>query len=169
MRQRLGIAAALLRPRELLILDEPTNGLDPQGTREVRNLIIDLARGGVTVFLSSHLLSEVEQLCDHVGVMSVGRLVWQGQLAALRAQQAPRVRVTSAQPTQAAELLSAHGLAVDAVDGSDVVAFLLGAGPEELLAALVRADLGVRGFVVEQPSLEEQFVRLTGEGFDVSG
>jgi ABC-type multidrug transport system ATPase subunit len=169
MRQRLGIAAALLRPRDLLILDEPTNGLDPQGTREVRNLIVDLARGGVTVFLSSHLLSEVEQVCDHIGVMSVGRLVWQGELAELRAQQAPRVRVTSTRPAEAAQLLSAHGLAGVAVDGADAVAVLGRAEPEELLAALVRAELGVRGFVVERPSLEEQFVELTGEGFDVSG
>ena len=67
MRQRLGIAAALLQPRELLILDEPTNGLDPQGTREVRHLIQQLGREGVTVFVSSHLLSEVEQVCTHVG------------------------------------------------------------------------------------------------------
>ena len=78
MRQRLGIAAALLKPRDLLVLDEPTNGLDPQGTREVRNLIAQLGRDGVTVFVSSHLLSEVEQVCSHVGVMSAGKLIWQG-------------------------------------------------------------------------------------------
>jgi ABC-2 type transport system ATP-binding protein len=169
MRQRLGIAAALLRPRELLMLDEPTNGLDPQGTREVRSLIVDLARGGVTVFLSSHLLSEVEQVCDHVGVMSVGRLAWQGRLDRLRAQQAPRVRVTAADPSEVARLLAARGLADVAVENADVVAALGSSAPEELLAALVRADLGVQGFVVERPSLEEQFVGLTGEGFDVSG
>ena len=72
--------AALLRPRELLVLDEPTNGLDPQGTREVRSLVRELAAEGVTVFLSTHLLSEVEQICTHVGVMSLGRLVAQGTL-----------------------------------------------------------------------------------------
>ena len=81
MRQRLGIAAALLKPRDLLVLDEPTNGLDPQGTREVRNLIAQLGRDGVTVFVSSHLLSEVEQVCSHVGVMSAGKLIWQGPVA----------------------------------------------------------------------------------------
>ena len=80
MRQRLGIAAALLRPRELLVLDEPTNGLDPQGTREVRGLLVELARGGTTVVLSSHLLAEVEQVCTHVGVMHRGRLVAQDTL-----------------------------------------------------------------------------------------
>ena len=87
MRQRLGIAAALLQPRELLILDEPTNGLDPQGTREVRSLVSELAADGVTVLLSTHLLSEVEQICTHVGVMHVGKLVAQGTLD--RAAQQP--------------------------------------------------------------------------------
>src|SRR6185312_5402836 len=95
MRQRLGIAAALLQPRQLLIMDEPTNGLDPQGTREVRHLVSVLAREGITVFLSSHLLSEVEQVCDHLGVMSTGSLVWQGSMAELAAQQQVRVTVQS--------------------------------------------------------------------------
>ncbi|MBN9199931.1 MAG: ATP-binding cassette domain-containing protein, partial [Microbacterium chocolatum] len=80
MKQRLGLAGALLAPRELLVLDEPTNGLDPQGTREVRALVRALAAEGATVFVSSHLLAEVEQLCSHVGVMSGGRLVAQGTL-----------------------------------------------------------------------------------------
>ncbi|HEY7854210.1 MAG TPA: ATP-binding cassette domain-containing protein, partial [Aquiluna sp.] len=75
MKQRLGLANALLKPRELLILDEPTNGLDPQGTREVRNLIRSLAAEGITIFLSSHLLTEIEQLCDHVAVMSAGKIL----------------------------------------------------------------------------------------------
>jgi ABC-2 type transport system ATP-binding protein len=169
MRQRLGIAAALLQPRELLVLDEPTNGLDPQGTREVRSLIAELARDGVTVFLSSHLLSEVEQLCSDVGVMSRGRLVWQGPLADLRAQQEPYVRVETGQPDDAARVLTEQGLAdVAALDGH-VRARLGGASPEAVVAALVRGGVGVRGFTVERASLEEQFVGLTGEGFDVSG
>ena len=78
MKQRLAIAAGLLRPRELIILDEPTNGLDPQGTREVRTLIRQIAADGTTVFVSSHLLAEVEQICTHVGVMRTGRLVFSG-------------------------------------------------------------------------------------------
>jgi ABC-2 type transport system ATP-binding protein len=85
MRQRLGISAALLQPRQLLVLDEPTNGLDPQGTREVRTLVGELAATGVTVLLSTHLLAEVEQICSHVGVMHRGRLVAQSSLAELRA------------------------------------------------------------------------------------
>src|SRR5213076_3624988 len=75
MRQRLAIASALLRPRDLLVLDEPTNGLDPQGTREVRHLVGELADEGTTVLVSSHLLSEVDQMCSHVGVMFEGRLL----------------------------------------------------------------------------------------------
>ena len=81
MKQRLGIAAALLRPRELLILDEPTNGLDPQGTREVRTLIRELAADGTTVLVSSHLLAEIEPVATHVGIMRAGRLLRQGALA----------------------------------------------------------------------------------------
>jgi ABC-2 type transport system ATP-binding protein len=169
MRQRLGIAAALLQPRELLVLDEPTNGLDPQGTREVRNLVSELARDGVTVFLSSHLLSEVEQICTDVGVMSAGRLVWQGGLADLRAQQEPLVRVETAQPVDAARVLTSLGLA-DVRTSDDAVRALLGAAvPERVVDTLVRAGVGVRGFAVERASLEDQFLGLTGEGFDVSG
>jgi ABC-type multidrug transport system ATPase subunit len=85
MRQRLGLAAALLRAPKLLILDEPTNGLDPRGIREIRNLLEELNQAGTTVFLSSHLLSEVEQLCTRVGVVDRGRLVLQEELAVLRA------------------------------------------------------------------------------------
>lgn len=170
MRQRLGIAAALLRPRELLVLDEPTNGLDPQGTREIRVLIGELAAQGVTVFVSSHLLSEVEQMCTEVGVMSAGRLVWQGGMAELRDRQAANVRVDSADVDTARRVLAEHGVAEPRVDRPGTVVGALGAAePERLVAALVAAGVGVRGFAVERPSLEEQFVGLTGDGFDVSG
>ncbi len=169
MRQRLGIAAALLRPRELLLLDEPTNGLDPQGTREVRSLIGELAGDGVTIFVSSHLLSEIDQLCSDVGVMSAGRLVWQGALGDLRAQQQPRVRVETPDPDLARQVLCGLGLA-DVAQTADAAHALLGtAAAEDVAAALVRGGVAVRGFAVERASLEEQFVGLTGEGFDVSG
>ncbi len=112
MRQRLGLAAALLRSRDLLVLDEPTNGLDPQGTREVRALIRELAAEGATVFLSSHLLSEVEQVCSHVGVMSRGRLVTQGTLNDLRGAAATSVRVVTGQPDEARAVLTGLGLDV---------------------------------------------------------
>jgi ABC-2 type transport system ATP-binding protein len=169
MRQRLGIAAALLQPRELLVLDEPTNGLDPQGTREVRALVVDLARGGVTVFLSSHLLSEVEQICTDVGVMSAGKLVWQGPLAQLRAEQEPLAVLDTRDTEAAAAELRRLGLADVQVLDDAVQARLGAAAPEDVVAAVVRAGVAVLGFAVTRPSLEEQFVGLTGTGFDVSG
>ena len=101
MRQRLAIAVALMQRRELLVLDEPTNGLDPQGTREVRHLIQELASDGTTIFTSTHLLAEVEQVCTHAAVMSRGRLVRQSTVAELRSGSVPgwsSVRRTSARP-----------------------------------------------------------------------
>jgi ABC-2 type transport system ATP-binding protein len=169
MRQRLGIAAALLQPRELLVLDEPTNGLDPQGTREVRTLVSALAADGVTVLLSSHLLSEVEQVCTHVGVMHVGRLVAQGTLAELRRGRAPRARVETTDPAHAVRVLAGLGLTEVDADGRTVSALLGGARPEDVLSALVRDGVPARQFTVAEPGLEDVFVSLTGEGFDVSG
>jgi ABC-2 type transport system ATP-binding protein len=154
---------------EVLVLDEPTNGLDPQGTRVVRSLISELAADGVTVFLSSHLLSEVEQVCTDVGVMSAGRLVWQGALEELRSQQAPLARVETDQVDEAAAVLRGLGLREVQTAPGEVRAALGDAVPERVVAALVTAGVGVRGFAVVRASLEEQFVGLTGEGFDVSG
>jgi ABC-2 type transport system ATP-binding protein len=169
MRQRLGLAAALLRPRDLLVLDEPTNGLDPQGTREVRALLLDLAATGATVLLSTHLLSEVEQICTHVGVMHRGRLVAQDTLPALRARSAAVVAVRSTDPAGAAQVLERLGLAAVALDADAVTATLGTAAPEDVVVALVRAGVPVRGLEVRTADLEEMFVELTGEGFDVSG
>lgn len=169
MRQRLGIAAALLQPRDLLMLDEPTNGLDPQGTREVRHLVAQLGSEGVTVLLSSHLLSEVEQVCSHVGVMSVGRMVWQGSLAELGAQQRVQVEVSTSDPVGAAAVLQRLGLAEPRTVDDGATGVLGDAVPEQVVAALVAAGVGVRGFAVQKPRLEDVFVDLTGEGFDVSG
>jgi ABC-type multidrug transport system ATPase subunit len=169
MRQRLALAATLLRPRELLILDEPTNGLDPQGTREVRSLITEVATGGATVLLSTHLLSEVEQICTHVGVMHVGRLVAQGRLDELRAGAAPRVRVETSRPADAAETLRRLALGSVVVEPGSVTALLGAEQPERVVSALVYDGVPVRAFGVVAPDLEDVFVSLTGEGFDVSG
>ena len=167
MKQRLAIAAALLAPRDLIILDEPTNGLDPQGTREVRSLVRQIAADGITVFVSSHLLAEVEQVSTHVGVMRLGKLVFQGELAELRRTAAPRVAVRTGDVAAAAEVLAKLGLA-GPVEGDDLVTAELGStAPEKITAELVHAGIGVRGLTVEAPSLEDLFVGLTGEGFDV--
>ena len=168
MKQRLAIAASLLRPRELIVLDEPTNGLDPQGTREVRALIRQIATDGTTVFVSSHLLAEVEQICTHVGVMRTGRLVFQGSLPELRRTGAARVTVQTADPEAAVKVLAGLGLADAQAGPAEASAMLGDAAPEQVCAELVQAGIGVRGFAVTSPSLEDLFVGLTGEGFDVS-
>ena len=169
MKQRLGLAAALLQPRDLLVLDEPTNGLDPQGTREVRTLIRDLAADGTTVLVSSHLLAEVEQVATHVGIMSGGRLLRQGTLAEVLSGGAATVRVTTPDVDTAAAVLSRLGLSdVDPDPAQDGVQATVGAEPpESVAAALVAAGVRLRGLAVERPHLEDLFVSLTGEGFDV--
>ena len=169
MKQRLAIAASLLQPRELIILDEPTNGLDPQGTREVRALVREIATEGTTVFVSSHLLAEVEQICSHVGVMRAGRLVFQDTLDGLRRTGAARIRVETTDPQTAAEVLGKVGLADTRVGEAEVSAQLGDFLPERLCAELVHAGVPVRGLATVRPSLEDLFVGLTGEGFDVAG
>lgn len=169
MRQRLAIAAALLAPRDLLVLDEPTNGLDPQGTREVRSLIGSLASDGTTVLVSSHLLAEVEQICSHVGVMREGRLVAQGTLADVRGAGPATVRVETRQPEAAARVLRELGVEQVRPMNGEVHGTPGDLEPEKIVAALVHAGVGVQGFSVVRASLEDLFVSLTGEGFDVSG
>jgi ABC-type multidrug transport system ATPase subunit len=169
MRQRLALAATLLAPRDLLILDEPTNGLDPQGTREVRGLITRLAAEGATILLSTHLLSEVEQICTHVGVMHLGRLVAQAPLTELRAGAAPTVRVDTDRPGDAAVVLRELGLSEVAAGPAAATGVLGPVAPEKVVAELVHRGVPVRGFAVVAPDLEDLFVSLTGEGFDVNG
>ncbi|MGA5703975.1 ATP-binding cassette domain-containing protein [Peterkaempfera bronchialis] len=176
MKQRLGLASALLQPRELLVLDEPTNGLDPQGMREIRALVREVAAEGTTVFLSSHLLDEIEQVCTHAAVMSRGRLVVQDTVAELAAHARGRLVVRTPDTEEAVRVLAAHGVADlrttgDRVDGEPPTG--AAADPDALLpklcAALVEAGVRVRSFGTERGSLEDAFVALTGEGFDVAG
>jgi ABC-2 type transport system ATP-binding protein len=167
MRQRLGLAQALLLPRRLLVLDEPTNGMDPQGTREIRHLIRDLASEGTTVFLSSHLLAEIEQVCTHVGIMSEGKLLTQGTLAGLGAANVERLRLSTTDVELGLDVLTGAGLAPSVIDGM-IEAELAGQRPEDLCALLVNRGVGVREFSIHRPSLEDMFVRLTGEGFQVA-
>ncbi|MDF3301931.1 ABC transporter ATP-binding protein [Streptomyces tropicalis] len=169
MKQRLGLAAALLRPRRLLVLDEPTNGLDPQGMREIRTLVRELAGDGTTVFLSSHLLDEIEQVCTHVAVMARGRLVTQGPVGTLAAGLRGRLVVTTPDAADAARVLKEQGVGDVAADGDRVTGDPPDRDLAELNTALVTAGVRVRGFGVERASLEDAFMALTGEGFDVAG
>jgi ABC-type multidrug transport system ATPase subunit len=160
MRQRLGLAGALLRRPELLVLDEPTNGLDPQGITEIRELLLDLHRGGTTVFLSSHLLAEVEQLCSRVGVLDRGRLVLQDRLATLTAPTGATV-VRTAEPDRVRATLDGR---VTSVEGDRVV--VRGGDPAEVNARLVAAGIPVHGLAAERPTLEEVVLAAAGTSTD---
>ena len=163
MRQRLGLAAALVRRPRLLILDEPTNGLDPRGIRDMRDLLTTLNDFGVTIFLSSHLLPEVSALCTRIGVLDAGRLVLQDQLAALQ-QPTGRVLISCEDPERAASVLD--GL-VERRDGADLV--VRSTEPAALNARLVAAGVPVRGLVEQRRGLEEIVLDVTGTGADQFG
>jgi len=168
MKQRLGLANALLKPREILILDEPTNGLDPQGTREVRNLIRSLASEGITIFVSSHLLSEIEQLCSHLAVMTAGKIVAQGSLAELRNESQTRLVLKADRIDELVDLLKAQGLTKISLKPDRVVVPVpSNFDVANLNQLLVKKKFMVSEIRLEQPSLEEYFVNLTGEGFEV--
>ncbi|MGH3052066.1 MAG: ATP-binding cassette domain-containing protein, partial [Gaiellaceae bacterium] len=160
MKQRLGVAAALLKDPELLILDEPTNGMDPAGMAEMRTFIRGLGRGRRTVLLSSHLMTEVEQICDRVGVIRRGSLVGEGTVAELRGRETLRVR---AEPLAAAERLLGTLPAVERVTAADG-GFHIAADPAAASAinrALVEAGIAVSELRREQASLEQVFLELT--------
>jgi len=162
MKQRLGVAAALLKDPELLILDEPTNGLDPQGMAEMRKLIKDIGQGDRTVLLSSHLLGEVEQICDRVGVISNGRLVKQSSVQELLGEEGVLVR---AQPIDQAEAILTRMFGPQAVTRQDG-ALHLKTKPDH--AVDINRELIVAGVTVSElrpfeRSLEEVFFQLTGE------
>jgi ABC-type multidrug transport system ATPase subunit len=162
MQQRLGLAAALLKDAELLILDEPTNGLDPAGVAEMRLLLRRLGRGGRTVLLSSHLLGEVQQVCDRIGVLSGGRLLREGTVAELRGHGALLV---TAQPLEQAQIVAQRLLGPDRVAVQDG-ALRLQAEPDQ--AALVNRELVTAGVAVSalgwaERTLEDVFLELTNQ------
>lgn len=155
MKQRLGLAAALLRAPKLLVLDEPTNGLDPQGMLEIRELLIELNRNGTTVFLSSHLLHEVEELCTRAAVINAGKLVAQDDIDVLRA---PTGMVHVRTPD--ADLASyVVGEALARREGDVLIARSSDAA--SLNYALVNAGVRVNELLVERRSLEDVFLELT--------
>jgi ABC-type multidrug transport system ATPase subunit len=163
MKQRLGIAAALLKDPELLILDEPTNGMDPAGMAEMRSFIRGLGRDRRTVLLSSHLMSEVEQVCDRVGVIDKGALVAEGSVDELRGRERLLVRVDAAE--EAARVVrSLRG--VESVERMDD-ALRIAAGPvpaQEINRMLVGAGIAVRELRPDRATLEEVFFELTENG-----
>jgi ABC-2 type transport system ATP-binding protein len=160
MRQRLGLAGALLRKPKLLILDEPTNGLDPRGIREIRDLLAELNGEGTTVFLSSHLLAEIDALCTRVGVMDRGRLVLQDELEDLHA---PTGRVTVGTPTpeRAVALLDGR---VEHHDGQTLT--VRHDDPGELNAELVAAGVTVTAIAAERRTLEQVVLDATTTSSD---
>jgi len=160
MRQRLGLAGALLRPPRLLVLDEPTNGLDPRGMREIRDLLAELNAAGTTVFLSSHLLAEVEQLGNRIGVMDRGRLVVQEELATLRGPTG-RVLVRSPDAARAATLLDGR---VEARDGDALT--VRHDDPAGLNALLVGEGLRVAEISAQRRSLEQIVLAATTTSAD---
>ena len=160
MRQRLGLAAALLRTPRLLVLDEPTNGLDPQGIREIRELLVLLNERGTTIFLSSHLLAEVEALCTRVGVMDRGRLVLQDQLDALGGPTG-LVEVQTSDIGRAVRLL---GSAVTVHDGTRLLVETDDAAA--LNAQLVQAGVRVERLAAEHRTLEDVVLEAAGVAGD---
>ncbi len=164
MKQRLGIAQALLHAPELVVLDEPTSGLDPRGMKDVRELIRDLGRGGVTVFLSSHLLHEVQQVCTRAVILDRGRVVVQGPVAELRPQGLAVKVMTDDQTKAAATARTMFGSrAVSADDGYLVVQ--AGDDVPELVRRLVADDVAVRSVIpAADQGLEDYFLELTARG-----
>ncbi len=166
MKQRLGLAHALLPHPELLILDEPATGLDPEGLREVRDLIGRLGSEGLTIFLSSHLLHEVEQTCTHVGIIREGRLVASGSVAELLGGEKQTATVVVDDPQRAADVLGDQPFVTVAALGDGRLRVV--GDPDRLAdanALLVSQGLRVSAIIPERTSLEEMYLRIaSGEG-----
>lgn len=160
MKQRLGIAIALARDPQLLVLDEPTNGLDPAGIEEIRLLLVDLARQGITVMVSSHLLDEIDKMADVLGILSEGRLIFQGTRTELFAQSVPDLVIETSRPDDAL------ALGVAAEPGPDGLR-ISGADKDEaakLIHTLSTAGVPIYQAYRVQQSLEDVFIDLTGRG-----
>jgi ABC-2 type transport system ATP-binding protein len=163
MRQRLGIAASLIRQPRLLLLDEPTTGLDPAGMRDMRELVRRLADEGITVLLSSHLLGEVEDLCNRVAIVRKGRIVYEGALKQLLATASAGYRMRTTEPERARVLcLSQPGIEEVALDGAELTFKADEDAVATLTIALGQARIGLTGLVPATASLEELFLGLTG-------
>jgi ABC-2 type transport system ATP-binding protein len=164
MRQRLGVAASLLRDPQLLVLDEPANGLDPAGIRDMRALVRQLASSGLTVLLSSHDMTEVEEICDNVTIMRSGSVVYHGGIAELR-ERAPQQghRIVTDDDARAVGLATRHpALRVErAPDDGGLIAHGPQAEVDAYIAALVTAGIALRGLALTETPLEALFFMLT--------
>jgi ABC-type multidrug transport system ATPase subunit len=168
MRQRLGLAAALIRRPKLLVLDEPTNGLDPQGIHEIRALFVELVEDGTTVFLSSHLLAEIELICTRAAMLANGKLVAQDTMERLLAPTG-RLLVDTLDPFEAERVI--RSLVDDATverTGDHLLVSVNGMPPEQVNAALVSAGVRVRELVRQRRTLEDAFLGLTGDSGDAA-
>ena len=165
MKQRLGLAYSLLGDPELLFLDEPTNGMDPAGMAEVRDLIPSLGTGGRTVLLSSHLLHEVEQVCDSVAILSKGKLIAQGNVDDLvRPQGDGRIRLRTTDNTKAVEVLTALEWVTSVeTDGDSLLISASRERSSEISTALGRSEVFVTEMAAEETSLEQYFLDVTEE------
>lgn len=158
MKQRLGIAMALAKAPKLLVLDEPTNGLDPAGIEDIRNLLIDLSRQGVTIMISSHLLDEIDKMADYFGILSAGKMIFQGSREALFKESVPDLIIETPQPHKA---LSICPQAIQTQNGFKVENF----DKEQasiLIAQLVQASIPVYEVRRAPQSLEDVFMSITG-------
>jgi len=160
VRRRLGLAAALLKKPELVILDEPSNGLDPAGIRDMRDTIPRLSESGVSVLLSSHILAEVQQVCSSVSIIGDGRLLATGQVRDLLGESTARTKVGVAEPDRATALLLGAGFEVVREDAHLVVEGH--EHPEAITRLLADHDLYVRELSAIRPTLETFFLKLTG-------
>ena len=171
MKQRLGVAAALLPNPELAILDEPTNGLDPAGIREMRSILRDLANEGITVFVSSHLLAEIEAICDHLVMIDHGRLVFQGGVGELiDAQRTGIIAIPEHEADLAALVELCARRATQPTSSADAVRV---DAEEEWAAELNRqamaAGITLKGLQVTRATLEEAFFAATGRADHADG
>jgi ABC-2 type transport system ATP-binding protein len=161
MKQRLGLAAALLHDPDLLVLDEPTNGLDPAGMAEMRAIIRDLADNhGKTIFLSSHLLNEVEHVCDHVAIINRGAVVREGVVADLLAERSA-VRIRAHPLDRTTEVLSAQWTATTEADGDAIIVEATADETPDIVRLLVSSDIDVHEVSPRRQSLEELFLSVT--------
>ena len=162
MRQRLGIAASLIRNPRMLLLDEPTTGLDPAGMRDMRTLVRRLANEGITVMLSSHLLTEVEELCNRVAIIRKGRIVYEGSLAELLKTAGEQYRLRPVEPERARLVCLSHpGLEDVETDGDEIVFRATEEAVVALTIALGQARIGFVSLAPSSTSLEELFLGMT--------